>query len=168
MNDHADLIARLRECWGSVDKQQAADALEAQAAELERLRAALAAQPADKGPWTVSADGRRIESDDFTHDVALTVGGDFYDDAQRLAYSQALAARLNAPQPPAQPQQARDDALAALRNLLACHDEDIGMDEWPDDASVGSETINGHTRPTKLTFGILRRARAVLAAAKGQ
>lgn len=50
----------------------------------------------DKGPWTVSVDGRSIESDDFTHDVILRVTGDFYCDEQRKAYADNLAAKLNA------------------------------------------------------------------------
>ena len=50
----------------------------------------------DKGPWTVSADGREIESDDFAHDVILRVTGDFYSDEQRKAYAENLAAKLNA------------------------------------------------------------------------
>ena len=50
----------------------------------------------DKGPWTVSADGRGIESGDFTHDVYLRVTGDFYSVEQRKAYSDYLAAKLNA------------------------------------------------------------------------
>jgi hypothetical protein len=52
--------------------------------------------PHDAGPWTVSDDGRRIQSDDFTHDIDLHVTGDFYDNAQRKAYSDNLAAKLNA------------------------------------------------------------------------
>jgi len=50
----------------------------------------------DNGPWTANKDGRRINSDDFTHDVSLIVTGDFYDDAQRKAYADNLAAKLNA------------------------------------------------------------------------
>lgn len=50
----------------------------------------------DTGPWSVSEDGREIQSDDFTHDVILRVTGDFYDDAQRNAYAKNLAAKLNA------------------------------------------------------------------------
>lgn len=49
----------------------------------------------DKGPWTVSADGKLIISDDFTHDVILTVTGDFFDDVQRKQYADDLASRLN-------------------------------------------------------------------------
>lgn len=49
----------------------------------------------DQGPWEVSADGRYISSDDFTHDVLLEVKGDFYSDEARRAYSTALAGKLN-------------------------------------------------------------------------
>lgn len=49
----------------------------------------------DKGPWEVSPDGRNVYSDDFTHDVHLTVHGDFYDDNDRKRYSDQLAAVLN-------------------------------------------------------------------------
>jgi hypothetical protein len=51
----------------------------------------------DKGPWTVDADGKSIQSDDFTHDVILRVTGDFYSDAQRKAYAENLAKKLNVP-----------------------------------------------------------------------
>ena len=49
----------------------------------------------DKGPWSVSSDGCTIGSDDFTHDVHLRVTGDFSDDAERKAYSENLAKKLN-------------------------------------------------------------------------
>lgn len=56
----------------------------------------------DKGPWRArssgSGDAKRwfLESDDFTHDVRLYLNGDFADDAQRQAYLDDLARRLNA------------------------------------------------------------------------
>jgi len=50
----------------------------------------------DKGPWTVSnKEGHTIESDDFTHDVMITIGGDFESNKQRYAYAQGLAEVLN-------------------------------------------------------------------------
>jgi hypothetical protein len=50
----------------------------------------------DKGPWTVChEDGRGIESDDFNHDVHLSIVGDFGSDAERFAYAQGLAEVLN-------------------------------------------------------------------------
>lgn len=58
-------------------------------------------QPAsDAGPWQAVGDGHRIESRDFVHDVALDISGDFSTDTERLAYVNALCAKLNtAPQP---------------------------------------------------------------------
>ena len=49
----------------------------------------------DTGPWTVSADGRYLESDNFKHDVRLKVDGDFYGDGDRIAYATAIANALN-------------------------------------------------------------------------
>ena len=49
----------------------------------------------DKGPWHASDDGRHLYSDDFTHDVRITIGGDFYDDAQRKRYADNIANKLN-------------------------------------------------------------------------
>lgn len=51
----------------------------------------------------------------------------------------------------------------ALGELLATHDEDIGMDEYADDESVG---MWGDGKEMALTFGVLRRARAALAEAR--
>ncbi len=51
----------------------------------------------DAGPWSASADGRTISSDDFTHDVLLRVSGDFANDAQRKRYADNLVAKLNTP-----------------------------------------------------------------------
>lgn len=47
----------------------------------------------DAGPWSASADGRTISSDDFTHDVLLRVSGDFATDEQRKRYADNFAAR---------------------------------------------------------------------------
>ena len=53
----------------------------------------------DKGPWSIytSQDGTLVGviSDDFEHDVVLRVDGDFEGAAQRLAYCEWLAAKLN-------------------------------------------------------------------------
>lgn len=60
--------------------------------------------------------------------------------------------------------------VEAFGALLACHDEDIGMDEYGDDESVGAESGPDPSDPIvdmKLTFGVLRRARKALAAIKG-
>jgi hypothetical protein len=51
----------------------------------------------DKGPWTVQLGGSGqvlLQSDDFTHDVTLTIHGDFADLDQRKAYGQELADTL--------------------------------------------------------------------------
>jgi hypothetical protein len=53
----------------------------------------------DQGDWAASEDGKRIESNDFTHDVWLKVSGDFVDDAQRKKYAENIAERLNATKP---------------------------------------------------------------------
>jgi hypothetical protein len=49
----------------------------------------------DKGHWTVSGDGSQLYSDDFTHDVALQILGDFEDDSQRKEYANGLVKKLN-------------------------------------------------------------------------
>lgn len=48
----------------------------------------------DVGPWIVF-DCNTIWSEDFTHDVALKISGDFADDAQRMQYAENLCAQLN-------------------------------------------------------------------------
>ena len=51
----------------------------------------------------------------------------------------------------------------ALVALLATHDEDEGMDEFPDNESVGTTCgADGVQRDMPLTFGILRRARLLV------
>lgn len=57
----------------------------------------------EKGPWVVnewpSRDGHPkkivLQSDDFTHDVALIIDGDFGDHETKLEYAQQLASRMN-------------------------------------------------------------------------
>lgn len=52
----------------------------------------------DKGPWVVQTwkDGRVVlMSDDFRHDVALVITGDFWDDDQKRGYAALLADKLN-------------------------------------------------------------------------
>lgn len=57
----------------------------------------------DEGPWTVEVWAETpektpkvvIASDDFRHDVALIVTGDFWDIDQKKAYAQLLADKLN-------------------------------------------------------------------------
>lgn len=59
----------------------------------------------------------------------------------------------------------RDQLRAALDSLMQCHDEDIGMDHHADQDSVG---WYGSGEPIPLTFGVLRRARAILKNTGGQ
>jgi hypothetical protein len=49
----------------------------------------------DKGPWRCAKDGRRLYSDDFTHDVHLAIFGDFGSDEARLRYAARLVWFLN-------------------------------------------------------------------------
>ena len=57
----------------------------------------------EKGPWAVciwdKADGDRVkvvlQSDDFTHDVALEINGHFRSIQQKIDYAELLAARMN-------------------------------------------------------------------------
>lgn len=58
----------------------------------------------ENGPWMVDEWNPRTEgghkrvvlqSDDFYHDAALEISGDFYDYEQKLDYARRLCARLN-------------------------------------------------------------------------
>ena len=53
----------------------------------------------ERGPWavdcTASSNVWFVESADFTHDVRLYINGDFSSDAERRAYAEAIAMRLN-------------------------------------------------------------------------
>lgn len=58
----------------------------------------------ENGPWTVCEWGPKTEggpkrvvlqSDDFCHDAALEISGDFVDYELKLQYAHRLAARLN-------------------------------------------------------------------------
>ena len=58
----------------------------------------------ENGPWSVeewsptSEGGPKrvvLMSDDFCHDVALIINGDFYDHGLKLQYARRLAARMN-------------------------------------------------------------------------
>ncbi len=49
----------------------------------------------ERGPWSASPDGAVLYSDDFTHDVMLTVNGDFGSYEDRKAYADEIARRLN-------------------------------------------------------------------------
>lgn len=54
----------------------------------------------DKGPWTVE-DGLVLFSDDFTHDVTLSISGDF-GIGQKEDYMKQLCDFLNTATPPTQ------------------------------------------------------------------
>lgn len=58
----------------------------------------------ENGPWMVNEWGPKAEghpkrvvlqSDDFYHDAALEISGDFYDYEQKLQYAHRLVARMN-------------------------------------------------------------------------
>lgn len=58
----------------------------------------------ERGPWMVDLWSPKTEggpprvvlqSDDFTHDVALEISGDFVDTAQKVRYAKLLADRMN-------------------------------------------------------------------------
>lgn len=51
----------------------------------------------DVGPWRIVAEsnGATLYSEDFEHDVAITIGGDFADTAQAIAYAENVAKRLS-------------------------------------------------------------------------
>lgn len=70
----------------------------------------------ENGPWSVeiwSEDRVVILSADFTHDVALTVSGDFTCFEQKREYAEEIAARLNAWKPDeSSSNQARSEACA--------------------------------------------------------
>jgi hypothetical protein len=59
--------------------------------------------PTEKGPWRYQSDPKAtdytkrhfLESDDFTHDARLYITGAFANDAQRRAYGNMMAERLN-------------------------------------------------------------------------
>ena len=52
----------------------------------------------DQGPWKVErweTHGICVASDDFFHDVILSISGDFESDEQKMAYATWLAETLN-------------------------------------------------------------------------
>ncbi|EOJ0063237.1 TPA: hypothetical protein ACXI7E_000464 [Pseudomonas aeruginosa] len=92
-------------------------------ADASRARAALAQpslMPPDRGPWhAVKWDGGRrvdLSSDDFEHDVALTVSGDFVE-GDKFRYAQELAAWMNAHL--AQPSPAQAEKAEAERPIVS-------------------------------------------------
>jgi hypothetical protein len=58
----------------------------------------------DRGPWMVTVwPGQKVvlQSDDFTHDVALEISGDFGSHDEKRAYAKALADWMNSNLPAA-------------------------------------------------------------------
>lgn len=51
--------------------------------------------PSEAGPWRVDASGEGVYSEDFTHDVGLSIGGDFASRRQKRMYAEWLASALN-------------------------------------------------------------------------
>jgi hypothetical protein len=49
----------------------------------------------DKGKWYADHYGRKVWSNDFTHDVVLEVSGDFGSEEERIEYANWLADKLN-------------------------------------------------------------------------
>lgn len=53
----------------------------------------------DFGPWRMLVTNHDVTlySDDFKHDVAITISGDFYGPQERVAYANSIMRRLSAP-----------------------------------------------------------------------
>jgi hypothetical protein len=71
---------------------------------IEEHKAWCYANSSEKGPWIVNEWSPRseggpkrvvLQSDDFCHDAALEISGDFFDHDLRLQYAHRLAARMN-------------------------------------------------------------------------
>lgn len=94
-------------------------------------------QPApDRGPWLVnewSNDRVVLQSDDFEHDVALIVDGDFADYEDKLAYAKRLANWLN--------ERLQQDAALGLVIAKPGYDNrfEVGEDEDVDVAAVDAQ-----------------------------
>lgn len=104
------LILKAEGLGNWIDRDEAMKVMDDAQSKLNELRERLARlapapieQPApvsapDSGPWVVSAspDGKRVslQSDDFTHDVALLVTGDFVE-GDKLRYGKELAEWMN-------------------------------------------------------------------------
>lgn len=94
-------------------------------------------QPApDRGPWLVnewSNDRVVLQSDDFEHDVALIVDGDFADYEDKLAYAKRLANWLN--------ERLQQDAALGLVIAKPGYDNrfEVGEDEDFDVAAVDAQ-----------------------------
>lgn len=120
----------------------------------EQARAALAQpspMPPDRGPWhAVKWDGGRrvdLSSDDFEHDVALTVSGDFVE-GDKFRYAQELAAWMNAHL--AQPSPARADEKPGDSILCyGCFAKGVGPDHFDE---AGKCLVRQQTEPLGAEF----------------
>jgi len=105
---------------------------------------------ADMGPWKISENGRWISSDNFDNDVMLEikVTGDFWGDIDRLAYSKALAAKLNDAKelPTGLP---KEPPAGLLRSMALRYRHDFGLDA--DDSSPMSGGLTDAERQALLT-----------------
>ena len=94
----------------------------------------------DKGPWIVVPDdsyAADITSDDFTHDVAIFISGDFEDTEQRAKYIEAFAATLNTADALVQ----KDEMIQAMESVLAKIGEHLKVS--PGDVPALLEAIEG-------------------------
>lgn len=98
----------------------------------------------ESGPWRVGTHNGRpsLYSDDFTHDVTLSIHGDFESDEQRAAYAEELARRLNTVLPMSFDQNAKD--AARYRYLRAAERPgDITVTEWERPTLTAGKHIAG-------------------------
>lgn len=87
-----------------------------------RQAALLGVQPEpDKGPWHVNTwtDGRVVlQFDDFTHDVALVIDGDFGIALTKQAYGRNLADFLNAALSSSAPSEGASTSYEEIRKVM--------------------------------------------------
>lgn len=61
------------------------------------------------------------------------------------------------------------ELVSFINKIMECHDEDVGMDDYPDDESVGSQDDGfGNHIDIPLTFGTLREGRKLIAKYNGE
>ena len=97
----------------------------------------------DRGPWLVniwkSPDGSTrdrvvLQSDDFNHDAALEISGDFVDLQAKLEYARFIARQLNAQIPNdhlATVVVPRRPPMARLVSMATRYRHDFGLDKDP-------------------------------------